>query len=137
MTISWDVSLSVFIEYLSKLLSYAKMHGRQFCGFKLSINMFPHDVIEWLHGIHGMNQLFINICTRVIHGMNEMFVNIHPCALHGLDELSVNIIPCDARESGNTMSESGLHGLNGSNGLGTESPLNGMNGLNLLGLESS
>ena len=73
------VLLSVCIECLSKLVSYNKMNYGKFCGFKLSVKISPRDIIEWLHGINGINKLSINVCPREVHSMNEHFQHSFSC----------------------------------------------------------
>ena len=63
--------------------------------------------------VHGLNELSVN-------GLNEISVNIIPHNVHGLNELSVNFHSSDVKESIDTTSEIGIHGMNVLNGLGTE-----------------
>ena len=61
-----------------------KIHVGQF-------NVCNRDVIECLHGMHGMNEVSVNIRPHDIHVLNELSVN-------GLNELSINIFPCGVRQ---------------------------------------
>ena len=110
------------------------MYGGKLCGCKMSVNVFPCDIIEWLHGIHVINELYINICPRDVHVLNELLMNFRPCVVHGMNELSVKVTYCDIKESKDLTSESGIHGMNGP---GPESDLNVLNVLNGLWTELS
>ena len=65
--------------------------------------------------------------------MNKLYADVLSHNSYGLNELSVKNDPHDVRESGDVTSESGKHGLNVLNCLGTELSLNVLNGLNCLG----
>ena len=105
-------------------------------------NICTRDVIEWLHGLHGLNEISVNAFPRDVHGMNklswnglnELSANVRPRGIHGLIELSVRFRPHYAQESRDVASESGIHGINI---IGWESSLNGMNFLNELFPESA
>ena len=55
------MSLSVFIEHLNKLTSYAKMNDEHFYGFKLSVNVCPSDIREWINGLNSLNSLGLEL----------------------------------------------------------------------------
>ena len=69
-----------------------------------------------------LNELFVNV-------MNVLSINILPCGFNGLNELSfnglneifVNFSPRGVRDSGEILSDSGIHGLNCLNSLGPQS----------------
>ena len=73
------------------------MHGAQFCGFKLSINVSPRDVIEWLHVIHGLNELSINVFPCDVHGMSELFAIVFPRVIPDMNELFVDVCPSNLK----------------------------------------
>ena len=121
------MSWSECIEYLSKLARYIKLNSGKF-------NTNTRDIMKGLHGIPGLNELYIIILPCDLHGINKLSdsglnvlsVKKIPCEVNGLNELSFSLMntlsgkvcPHDVRKCGEILSESGLHGLNG---LGTES----------------
>ena len=52
-----------------------------------------------------------------VNGMDELSVNFGPQDIHGLNKISVSVRPCDSKYFRDVTSESGIHGLNGLNGL--------------------
>ena len=81
---------------------YIKLHGEQF-------NVCTLDMIEGVHGISGLNILYILIHYCDVHGMNDMYENgVYDLSSNGLNALSINARPCDI----NCLHKLSINGLN-------------------------
>ena len=48
------------------------MHGGHFCGFKLSVDICPRDVKEWLNVLNGLKGLGMESVLIFINGLNGL-----------------------------------------------------------------
>ena len=71
-TIYQAMLLGIFIEYISKLESYDKMHCEKFYGFKISVNVCLCDVRECINGLNGMNGLGPEPSLHGLNFLNEL-----------------------------------------------------------------
>ena len=78
---------------------YIKLHGKKF-------NILNSDTREGLHGLPGINGLYLIVCTHEIQGLSELltndlntlyvndtnalYINVSPRDIHGLNELNLN-----------------------------------------------